>query len=143
MRSKVVLGVASAAELREWAVRALSSGDDTPSLRMLAGSTASDDDGVMDWFERSSTELGVQAVSRVEAVHHLAMDMARHIQEERMTAIEGARRIWALTVLVPEHRFDELGPFIYSASEWDERPEEHEMITGWILAAAADFLAGA
>jgi hypothetical protein len=36
---------------------------------------------------------------------------------------------------------ERLGPFVYADSEWDERPDEADLWTGMVRAAAEDLVA--
>jgi hypothetical protein len=65
---------------------------------------------------------------------------ARNLLAGQITAIDAARRIWDLAL---EHRVEdlvELHSFIYAASEWDDRPEEHAAFELGIVEAARNLI---
>lgn len=61
--------------LIDWAERSLLAGEDSPSLRVLAGlglGSAPDSEEVSDYFVRALDELGVRAPTESEALHRYA-----------------------------------------------------------------------
>jgi hypothetical protein len=59
----------------------------------------------------------------------------------RKSPIVAARRIWDLTLELPEGvGIPELDPFIYAASEWDDRPDERSDFEAGIIESARDLL---
>ena len=51
-----------------------------------------------------------------------------------------AKAIWNIVRRVPEERLPELDTFVYGASEWEDRPEDHEVFATGIVAAAHDLV---
>ena len=55
--------------------------------------------------------------------------------------IVAARRIWDLSLQLPDGvRIPELDPFIYVASEWDDRPDDRSDFELGIVESARDLL---
>jgi hypothetical protein len=117
----MVLGLAGPEELADAGSAALDDGLDSPALITLADADRNDARAV---FERALTELRVPKPSTREAILRLAHDTATEILDGTIAPYTGARRIWELTLRAPTERIPELDPFIYAASEWEDRPED-------------------
>lgn len=138
--SKVVLGLLPRESLAEIAVASLEAGCDSPSLRLLAGLTAAESAQAWAMFDRALSELCVNLPSKCEAVRSLAHETAQRIQSGAISAYEGARQIWDLALSAPDEHFPELDPFVYAASEWEDRPEERQFFEKEIESAASELL---
>jgi len=122
------------------AADALGEGVDSPSIRQLAGMDSGEGDDVRAVFDTALHELSIEKPSPREATMLIAAEVARRIEAGGVSPYEGAKEIWHLAVgLHPEH-FPELDPFVYAASEWEERPREHRLFAAGILAAAHDLV---
>jgi hypothetical protein len=117
----MVLGLIGPEDLPGTADAALDSGLDSPALIALAGADTSEAYAL---FDRALDELKVSKPSRREAIIRLAHDAAAEIVGGTIAPYTGAKRIWELTLSTPAVRIPELDPFIYAASEWEERPED-------------------
>jgi hypothetical protein len=139
--SESVLGITRSDALRQVASTALADGWDSPSLRALAGSTASDPDARV-LFERALSELGLSMPTAREAVMVLAHHVAAKVLQGTITPYEAAQRISDLSLRLPvdDDRLPQLDTFIYAASEWDDRPEDVNVFAEGVVAAARDLL---
>ena len=133
--SKVVLNRFLPGDLINAAVDALSSGLDSRSLRILAGLTLSESNEELSMFKQALKELDMPLPDQHEAAMFLARDYAKQILEGDISALEGARRIWDVSIIPHEH-VAELDTFVYGASEWEDRPEDRELFEKGIIAAA-------
>lgn len=119
--AKEVLGLVGPEDLLSAADAALDEGLDSPALIALAGADTSEAGAL---FDRALGELKVSKPSPREAIIRIAYDVATEIVSGTVAPYAGAKRIWELTLCVPTVRIPELDPFIYAASEWEERPED-------------------
>ena len=85
-------------------------------------------------------ELDVVLPGKEEAVLFLCRDVACKILEGEVSAIEGANEIWDVSQVVFPSVFPDLDPFIYAASEWTGRPDEHSLFTSSIEDAARELI---
>jgi len=107
--------------LPDVAAGALARGIDSPSLRLLAGTSQSDVREARDLFWEALRELGGDVPSPEDARWSLVLGWARDIDAGRLRPIDGARRIWS-DGWEELGRPDELTQFVGLASEW----EDHE-----------------
>ena len=119
--ARMVLGLAGPEELADAGDAALEDGLDSPALIALTGADTGEARAL---FEQALTELEVPKPSTREAILRLAHDAAAEIVGGTMAPYSGAKQIWDLTLRAPSVRIPELDPFIYAASEWEERPED-------------------
>ena len=136
--SRAVLGVLRSDDLAQVGVQALKCGCNSPSLRILAGLSASETEEARGLFNRALSELNVAVPSKWDAVMHLAREIAKGILAGTINVYLGAKQIWDLTLRVSDEDFPELNTFIYAASEWEDRPEDRVAFEEGIVAAAID-----
>lgn len=134
--ARLTLGLTGTVELRSVADAALRDGIDAPSLVALMGAH---DDEARAVFDRVLDELHVSKPTVREAVLRLARDAASEIVGGAVAPYTGAKRIWDLTLRAPNERIPELDPFIYAASEWEERPDDRIRFERDILSEARAF----
>lgn len=120
------------------ATNALLEGFDAPSLRTLELLCSDELSSACSLFSRSLEELHIPLPDKRGAVRILATEVARAILSGSTEASEGAKAIWDLTLLLDQENMPELDPFIYAASEWDDRPEDRSMLEQGILDTARD-----
>ncbi len=84
-------------------------------------------------FEQALQDLGLRKPPRRDAVLRLALEMARQISRGELSPYLGSKRIWDLTLLASDEVVEELDPFIYAASEWEERPNERDFFEAAIM----------
>ena len=135
--ARMVLELAGPEDLSGAAVAALEGGLDSPALVALAGADACE---ARPLFDRALEELKISKPSPREAVIRLAQDEATRIVGGTVAPYAGAKRIWELTSRVPTVRIPELDPFIYAASEWEERPEDRVHFEQGIISEARALL---
>ena len=141
LAAKMALGQLDAAELPEAAVSALDAGLDSPALRVLAGLSNAELDEARELLETALMELGVPVPTARDAIMVLARIAASEIANGRITPYGGAKRIWEITLCAPRMVVPELDPFIYAASEWEDRPDDREHFTKEIIREAQRLLA--
>jgi hypothetical protein len=140
--AKAALDLATPEELADGATRALEGGLDSPALRVLAGVANADADEARALLDRALAELNVRTPSQRDAVLQLARAFAAEIVDGTLPPYEGAKRIWDLTLRVPDEHIPELDSFVYAASEWQDRPEDRTVFAEGIVAAARDLVDG-
>jgi hypothetical protein len=119
-----VLGLGRSEDLPGAALALLQSGFDSPALVALAGLSSADVSEAPQLFDRAVAELSVSTPDPRSAVIRLSQEVAADIAAGTTAPYEGAKRIWALTLRVPTEHIRELDPFIYAASEWEDRPDD-------------------
>ncbi|MHB0914899.1 MAG: hypothetical protein ACYC4M_04345 [Thermoleophilia bacterium] len=137
---KVALDVSRPSDLIDAATDALVEGLDTPSLRILAGLAEADGAEVKKMFDRSLDELNISLPNEREAALRLAQLICIEILTGQTHPYKGAKRIWKLSLQVNDEEMPELDPFIYSFSEWEERPEDRKFFEDKIMIEAREFL---
>ena len=92
--------------------------------------------------DRALAEVGAPGRTQRAAVLRLAREVAKAISADAMRPYDGAKQIWELTLRVPAEHFPDLDPFVYAASEWEDRPEDRPLFDQGIRAAAAELATG-
>jgi hypothetical protein len=136
--SEMVLGMGSPEALPGIAAAALGEGDDSPSLRALAGLTEADTEAARSLFQQALAELSVELPPAREAAVVLAKNIAKEMLGGSITPYDGAKQIWELSLRLPEEHLPEFDTFIYGASEWADRPEDQNLFAEGIMAAARE-----
>jgi hypothetical protein len=140
--AKVALGQASPNDLAAAAEAALADGVDSSALRVLAGLAGADLDEARLWFDRAAAELGIRVPSPHDSVLSLAREAAAEIIRGVVAPYPGAKYIWTLVRRVPTEHISELDPFIYAASEWEDRPDDRAFFDEGIVREAQTLLDG-
>jgi hypothetical protein len=106
------------------AVRALSEGCDTPTLRYLAGESEPLTRAELDQHVlRCFTELGLATPKPGDATAFLINQWASLIAAGKVTPYHGAKRIWLLShEWWDRPEWDQLSIFVGLASEWEDYP---------------------
>lgn len=138
-----VWGTLSPHDLPAVASAAIDQGFFSQSLSELALTQLPIASEVEPLFERALAELGFDKPEKIVAGRRIAREYAGQILDGKVSAHEGARRIWLHVATNPfwpqDHSLD---TFIYGASEWDEiqgTPHQKEFERG-ILEAARHLL---
>jgi hypothetical protein len=139
LAAKDLLGFAGPDAMPPEATRALVDGIDSPSVRQLAGMDGADSEDLRATFRSVLRELEIEIPSRREAAILVATEIARGITQGTVSPYEGATEIWGL-VISSRELLTELDAFIYAASEWEDRPEDHTLFAAGIMAAAHDLV---
>lgn len=138
--ASLVLGVMPGDNLPDIAACALEAGRDSRSLRQLAGLSLVRADEGLTLFRLVATELGLSWPTPRQALLLLARELADAVLRRNISAYAGAKQIWDLTLTARESTPD-LDPFVYAASEWEERPEERAFFEEEIRKAAEELFA--
>ena|SRR5450432_3410001 len=136
----LVVGLESAERLPNLAAEALLDGCDSPALRTLAGMRGVRAEELVPVFEQALLDMGLRMPRRRDAVLRLARLAAEQILQGELTPYQGSKRIWELTLLDPEEVIAELDPFIYAASEWEERPKDRKFFERSIMETAKELV---
>ena len=137
--AKHTLRLLSPESLVAFAIEALGDGHESPSLVNLAGLVGIEMGEAELFFNRAITELGIRRPDLKEAILLLARQKSRDIVSGRVAPCQGARDIWRLSLEYPDG-VPTLDPFIYAASECDDRPEDLELFNKIIVDSAEKFL---
>lgn len=73
-----------------------------------------------------------------ERVVAAAIQISASILEGDLTPYEGARKIANLCRAAEIHPPEELHTFVYAESEWDDRPEDSNILAEGVVAAARE-----
>ena len=138
--AKFRLGLLLSTDLSSFAIDALEAGYDSQSLQVLAGLTVAQSDEARAIFDHALAELNVTIPSKRKAVKRVALAVMMSILDGTVTPYDGARRIWLLCRLL-EDPLPELDPFIYAASEWEDRPDDRRFFDKAIVDTARDLVA--
>jgi hypothetical protein len=122
------------------ATKALMEGIDSPSLRRLAGMTGADSDEVRTVFGAALHELQIESPTLRDAAMLVASEIALRITQRTISPYDGAKEIWHIWSGLPKENLRELDPFVYAASEWEERPKDRDKFAAGIVAAADDLV---
>ena len=133
--AKLVLGLLYAEVVPEIGTRALVEGYDSPALRVVAGLIEAQSDEAIPLFKQALSELTWPLPNQREAVLLLARELAAQVLRGELSPYQGAKKIWWLTREADEVGH-ELDPFIYAASEWEDRPEDRPLFERAIMEEA-------
>ncbi|HEX8172202.1 MAG TPA: hypothetical protein VF824_16830 [Thermoanaerobaculia bacterium] len=126
-------------DLPNVAREALSDGYDSRSLRILA---VSDNDPDVDrLFDDALAEAGFAPLSPREAALAYARSICERILLGEIRPYDGAKAIWRVSLDVGGTLVPELDPFIYAASESEDRPEDCEFFDEEIKKQALQLVA--
>jgi hypothetical protein len=93
-------------------------------------------------FEAAMTELGCTPMSPREAALTYARWICERIVLDQLTPYEGAKAIWNASLQAADDEpFPELDPFIYAASEFEDRPEDRRFFDAAIRKHALHLIA--
>lgn len=131
-----VLGLLRVENLPEWASSVLSSEIEDKGVLQLAISSPNDDLDLGMLFESILKANGCGDMSYVDALRLYAKQISKSILSEKLSPINGANLIWHATIKAKQQGFHELDPFIYAASEMEDRPADKEFFENAIRAEA-------
>jgi hypothetical protein len=138
-----VLGFIDVQDLPRVATEALSRGTDGLALRQLAGLTPVEIDEATNLFSRALHELGFPIPDKRRAALQYAARVSSLIVAREITPYHGAKSLWRASLAVGDRSFHELDPFIYAASEYEDRPEDRALFEASILEEAKRFASSA
>ena len=128
-------------DLSDLAADALAHGIDSPSLRILAGTSKGDVREARDLFVEAMEELGVEMPSEAEARRAMVRYWATEMIAGTLTPYAGSRLIW-WRGWEPLGRPDDLTLFVGLASQWEDDPDRRPGYERDMLAAASSLLEG-
>lgn len=140
--SLLVLDRQPTEDLPDIATDALVRGIDSPSLRVLAGTSTSDVRDARDLFWQAFDELGFEQPTSTKARWSLVMRWAADIEAGRIEPVEGARMIW-WEGWEELDRPDQLTAFVGLVSEWEDDPANRQAYDEDIRSASRRLLGNA
>jgi hypothetical protein len=105
---------------------ALIKGETSPAILQLAVCKPSDKEEIIKLFRKFLVENGAGAMSKQDALRHYAKQISDLILSDKLTAYDGAKLIWRASINVRLNGFHDVDPFIYAASEMEERPNDRD-----------------
>lgn len=118
--------------LSDAAIDALSAGLDSPALRRLAVSADEDTVEKTRLFDAVLRELGVQPLDTDAALQAYVRHLSKKIVDGAMDPYKGAKEIWSV-LLDSGSATHEYDPFVYAASEYEDRIADREMFSNAIV----------
>jgi hypothetical protein len=115
----------------EWLVEGINS----ESLLLLAGLESEGMEKAPTLFELALRELGKPILSRKEALFSYARLMSVEILQGKIDPYKGAKKIWCASIGLDEP-VHEIDPFIYAASEYEDRYEDRDFFAFEIIKEA-------
>jgi len=129
-----MLGMLPREKIPGIAQEALEQGLDDPSLRILAGLTEGELDQATSRFEKTLAAMGFKAPEMSGALRICIRAISTQIVNNEIAPYEGARLIWRAARKVDgSHEGD---PFIYAASEYEDRPNDRQFFASEIVREA-------
>ena len=138
--SRLVLGTETPERGGEVAAEVLAEGFDSEALRALAAQEDPRSEEVMPILNRALADLGRNLPTPTNAALWLAARTALKMLAKEINAYDGSKAIWALARRVPGDAVAKLDPFIYAASEWEDRPEDRPWLEKAMLESAEDLV---
>jgi hypothetical protein len=86
--------------------------------------TALETTAAVDLFCRALSELGLTIPDKRTAALQYARCVSKLIVSGEVTPYHGAKSLWIASLAVAETSFHDLDPFIYAASEYEDRPQD-------------------
>lgn len=131
-----VLGILDPRDLPDFATALLVRGLDGRYLRELAGLLPVDVAEADRLFREAIQELRWSIPDRGTAARSYARCISRFILNGEITPYEGAQALAEASIEVRDKTFHELDPFIYTSSEYRDRPQDRAMFDAAIVDAA-------
>jgi hypothetical protein len=130
------LGLIPVDDLPNLAADAVAQGFESKALIQLAGVAPVEAQEASSLFQKALRELGVGTMLKTDALKHYAKEVSNRILNSEVTPLEGAKDIWRVSLKTRISGFHDLDPFLYAASELEERPAEKEFFEKAIMAEA-------
>ena len=134
------LGLLPQEQLPAIACELLEAGQDTDSLRVLAGLSGDQVAEAAPLFRRVLQQLGKANISKEQAMRQLARIVSQQIVDGSIDAYAGAKKLSDATIRASLLDFHEVDPFIYAASEYEDRPADRQFFEEEILKEAKRWL---
>ena len=135
------LKIITSDELPKIALDILEDGMDTPEIRLLAGLTKADIDDAASLFEKVLEKMNRPKISLEQALGKYIVFISKKIINKELSPFDGAYKIWDASLNVPSlndpmNSNHDADPFIYCASEYQERPEDRKLFDEAIIKSA-------
>lgn len=135
-----VLGLLEHEKLSDFADEALKEGFDSPELRMLSELFPDDYGEINELFGKTLRSFGRGNLTKRDAAKIYAKAIAAQILKGELDPYTGAVSIWDASLKVADPKFHDLDPFIYAASEYEDRPDDREFFIQEIKKYAQDIV---
>lgn len=130
------LGVISKNELPELGAKLMEEDLNSQELLDLALCPMDRLEETPELFEIYLRSVGHGSMSETEAALIYARCVSREILQEEIGPYEGAKKIWSVAIKVRREGFHDLDPFVYAASEYEDRPAERRFFEQAIVEEA-------
>lgn len=122
-------------KLSQVATELLTEGLDCEALRLLAGLSPIEVADASNLFEQVMKELSPHLLSKREAVICYTRLVSDEILQGKIAPYDGAKKIWRASIKLdmPLHEVD---PFVYAASEYEDRPKDRDFFVSEIVKEA-------
>jgi hypothetical protein len=135
------LDLLSTEQMRKTANELLESGELGRDLTVLAGLSDSELSDAPVLFGRLVAVSEIPDLSRADAARLVASSVSAEIIRGDITPYEGALKLWRASLAVNDSNFHDLDPFIYVASEHENRPEDRDYFAKEIIKEAQRWMA--
>jgi hypothetical protein len=139
--AKLLLDLELPNRVTDVAAEALAAGDDSPTLRLLATLSDPRREEVLALLDKLFDEMGGPRLTPESAARQIACSVAADIVNGTVAPYDGAKIIWKVATRLRPLRLPELDPFIYAASEWEDRVEDRGLFDRAIVDSANELLA--
>jgi hypothetical protein len=142
VEARFVLGLVLSDELPGIAADLIASGLESKSLIRLAGLAVTEVGDARELFEQALEELSRGRMSKELALRRFTQDTCEQILQNSLSPFEGAKLIWQTyraSDVLDTHDYD---PFIYAASEMEDRPKDRNRFEIAILEEAKRWVGG-
>ncbi len=136
IEAKFVLKLIASDQLPSIATDLLASGTDSKSLVRVSALCADELADADDLFRRALTELGRGKMSNEGALRQFTKDTSVEMLKGEISPYAGAKLIWKTYRKFAARETHEFDPFIYAASEWEDRPQDRKTFERGILEEA-------
>jgi hypothetical protein len=130
------LGLIPVDDLPNLAADAIAQGFESKALIQLAGVAPVEAQEASSLFQKALWQLGLGTMLKTDALKHYAKEVSNRILNSEVTPLEGAKDIWRVALTTRITGFHDLDPFIYAASELEERPAEKDLFEKAIMEEA-------
>lgn len=136
IEARHVLGLLNSDDLPAVAADLLASGHQSDAAVELAGLVGPANADAWPLLDRLLAETGRPRMSKEEALRQYARDISLAIVNKEMAPIDGANYIWQALRKNYLPEFHEFDPFVYAASEVENRPGDRRFFEKAILEEA-------